>query len=129
MSIFKDIHTFNKEVIGIDREIISPLLFKEAEWLIGALEEEAGEFVTAWEVVDIPGQVDALLDLIYFAAGGLTRLGLTVEQQEKCFDIVHNANMYKTKGRKQREVQHDLDAVKSEDWEAPEGKIEKILGE
>jgi predicted HAD superfamily Cof-like phosphohydrolase len=71
--------------------------------------------------------VDALIDLMYFAIGGLVRLGLQPEQMEKCFDVVHSCNMNKTKGRKAREVTSDLDAVKSVDWEGPERRINSIL--
>jgi predicted HAD superfamily Cof-like phosphohydrolase len=124
---FKRIYEFNKEVIGIDRKIISSLLPDEAQWLVGAWEEEAGEFVDAFNKSDIPGQVDAIIDLMYFAVGGLVRLGLSPEVMEQCFAAVHETNMGKVKGRKQREVESDLDAVKLEDWEAPEGKIKQVL--
>jgi len=125
-SLFASIEEFNKEVVGIDRQDINSLENKESEWLVGALREEIDEYLDAQDIV---GKVDALIDLIYFAAGGLTRMGLTHEQSEAIFDIVHGANMKKAGGKKEgRAVEFELDAHKPEGWEAPEDRIKKILG-
>ena len=127
MNVFKHIDEFNRRVIGIDRDFIAPLNNNEFDWLRGALHEELSEMYKAWLEGDIPGQVDALIDLMYFAVGGLTRLGLTPEQSEACFAVIHAANMTKMKGRKARAVEHDMDAVKPTGWEAPETAIKLIL--
>lgn len=128
-SIFEDIETFNKEVVGIDRNTPRLLERKENEWLCGALREEIEEFLEAYEQRSIVGCVDALIDLIYFASGGLTRMGVSHTQSEKIFDQVHSANMRKKGGAKEgRKVQSDLDAYKPKDWKSPEEAIASILG-
>lgn len=127
-SPFKLVDTFNKQVIGIDRPEIKALELKEQSWLVNVLNEERDELEAAFIREDIVAQVDAINDLIYFAIGGLTRLGITPEQQELCFGAVHAANMAKMKGRKgERAVSHDLDAVKPEGWNPPEETIKLVL--
>jgi predicted HAD superfamily Cof-like phosphohydrolase len=125
-SIFEHIEEFNRKVVGIDRDELRLLDDTESNWLIGALHEEIDEFITAAELVD---KVDALMDLIYFAVGGLTRMGVTHEQAQQIFDIIHNANMKKAGGvKKGRSVEFELDAHKPKGWISPEEQIKKILG-
>jgi len=127
MNPFELVYKFNKEVIGLERYDVDQLAGSEQEWLIGAIAEELDELEVAYDKNDIPGQVDALIDTIYFAIGGLVRLGLTQQQAEKSFAVVHAANMAKICGRKARAVEHDLDAVKPADWNAPELAIRAII--
>ena len=125
MDIFEKIEEFNKIIIGINREKIELLSDRENKWLICALKEEIDEYTDAIEVVD---KVDALIDLIYFACGGLTRMGLSHEQSNAVFEVIHQANMKKARGKKEgRAVQFELDAAKPDDWIAPEDKIQAIL--
>jgi predicted HAD superfamily Cof-like phosphohydrolase len=121
--IFELVEQFNKEVIGIRRPRVQRLHPKEEKWLGKALAEEVEEFKDATSIV---AQVDALIDLIYFAAGGLTRLGFPAEASMVMFQAVHKANMAKKKGIKETRG-HELDAVKPEDWVAPEGSIADII--
>lgn len=121
--IFELVEQFNKEIIGIDRPRIQRMDTAEEEWLSKALTEEIEEFKAASSIVH---QVDALLDLIYFAAGGLTRLGFPAEASMVMFQAVHKANMAKKKGIKETRG-HELDAVKPEGWVAPEGSIADII--
>lgn len=79
--MFKQVFDFNQNVLGIDPRLPIPLQGNEKTWLKGCLEEEAEEFGDAQGIVD---QVDALIDSIIFAMGGLYRLGLSVEQAEAC---------------------------------------------
>jgi predicted HAD superfamily Cof-like phosphohydrolase len=124
-SIFESIEEFNREVVGIDRDELNLLNKTESDWLIGALHEEIDEFIEADELVD---KVDALMDLIYFAAGGLTRMGVTHKQAQDIFDIIHTANMKKAGGvKKGRSVEFELDAHKPEGWLPPEDQMKKIL--
>lgn len=127
MDPFKLVETFNKEVVEVpERTLGHKLVLAEAKWLVDTFQEESIEFVEAWDTNDTTGQVDALIDLIYFAMGGLTRLGLDSEQSNQIFQIVHDANMAKKRGNKGRGS--DMDAVKPESWESPEAKIADILG-
>lgn len=127
--MFDAVEEFNRLVVKVPEREIGPLSPGEAEWLLNALNEEQGELQDAHNEGDVVGQVDALIDTIYFAMGGLTRLGLTHEQSKKCFDLVHSKNMTKAGGVKaEREVKAELDAYKPEGWEAPEEGIKEILG-
>lgn len=121
--IFELVEQFNKEVIGINRPRIARLESSEEHWLINALQEEVQEFREGRSIVD---QADALIDLIYFAAGGLTRLGFPAEASMVMFKAVHKANMTKCKGVKPTRG-HELDAVKPDNWVAPEGSIAETI--
>ena len=73
-------------------------------------------------------QVDALVDTVIFALGGLARLGLTEEQAEACFNAVMDANFEKKRGTKEsRAVEGVADAIKPEGWVGPEQRIKAIL--
>ena len=121
--IFKLVEQFNKEIIGINRPRIARLESSEERWLINALYEEVHEFEEGHSIVD---QADALIDLIYFAAGGLTRMGFPAVASMVMFKAVHKANMRKCKGRKPTR-EHELDAVKPDNWVAPEGAIADVI--
>lgn len=51
--------------------------------------EEINEFI---EADSLPDQVDAMIDLIYFALGTLVEVGV---KPDRLFDIVHSANIKK----------------------------------
>jgi predicted HAD superfamily Cof-like phosphohydrolase len=59
-----------------------------ARWMT----EEIDELAAAEEVVD---QVDAIIDIIYFALGTLVELGVA---PDTAFDIVHRSNIAKVDG-------------------------------
>lgn len=123
------IHHFNSEVLGVNREQPDLLSKSEYLWLIEALEEEIEEFVEAYTKQDLVGCVDSVLDLAYFAVGACKRMGLTVDQTEKCFAVIHNANMLKKIGIKATRTNDGsvADAVKPEGWIAPEQVMEMII--
>jgi predicted HAD superfamily Cof-like phosphohydrolase len=130
MSIFKKVEKFNSDIIGINRNVATELSPEEHKWLVGALKEEISEYDVAFNQHDFVGQIDAIIDLIYFAAGALTRMGLSAEISNHIFNVVHQCNMQKVKGRKQeRDISSDLDAVKPEDWSDPSSAIMDILNE
>ena len=121
---------FNRELLGVVREKPKVLSGGEFDWLYGALTEELWEFDTAHGEQDLPGSVDSLLDLIYFAIGGLHRLGLSEAQISASFQAVHQANLTKRRGVKASRPQDGTvaDAVKPEGFTNPEEKIREILG-
>lgn len=122
------VETFNHEIIEIPhRRFPYELNDQEEDWLYEVFKEETQEFDEAWHQNDLIGQVDALMDLIYFAMGGLTRLGVSADKSLDIFKTIHAKNMAKHKGNKGRGS--DLDAVKPDSWEGPEDSIKKILGE
>ena len=124
--MIKDIFKFNREIIGLEpRKSISLVEFS---WLVGALKEEVQELEEGATTED---EVDALLDLCYFAIGGLARMGLTEEQAQKCFDAVHAANMTKSRDVKSTRPlgTHAGDAVKPEAFIDPKEVIRGILSD
>jgi len=125
--MFKKVEEFNRTVIGMDRDLGHIMEQSEEDFLIGCLHEEIGEFQAATNLVD---RVDALMDLIYFAVGGLSRLGIPAEKSEAIFNVVHTKNMSKKKGAKVgRGMTDPTDAFKPEGWISPEAEIEAIIWE
>lgn len=125
--MFTRVFDFNAQVVGVEPRLLGTITpeHPEMEWLVGVLQEEAQELAEAKNLVD---QVDALVDSIVFAMGGLYRLGLTEEQALKCFHAVMDANFEKKAGQKKgREVEGVKDAIKPEGWKGPEARIREIL--
>ena len=119
---------FNQTVLKIQPRIQCPLSFPEFEITVKALNEEVQEFIQASKDSDYIGQIDALIDLQYFAMGALYKLGLTADQINRCCYAVHDANMTKKLGIKaSRGDGSAADAIKPEGWEAPEVRIGAIL--
>jgi hypothetical protein len=127
--MIKEIYTFNTELLGVKTGSVHQLPKAEFDWLLVALDEEMDEFIEAYNKQSIVDCVDSLLDLTYFAIGGLVRHGLTAEQIEKCFNAVHLANMSKKMGQKaSRPTDGSVaDAIKPDGWIAPEKVIKDIL--
>lgn len=122
------VYTFNREVLGLDdRQEVLPLDLPERDWLAAALREEIEELLEARNLAE---EVDALIDLCYFAIGGMVRLGLTEMQATSCFEAVHNANMTKKIGVKETRPNDGsvADAVKDESFQDPTYLIKEILG-
>lgn len=128
MSIFEMVEQFNKQVIGIDRMGMCSIQDEsEMKFLVGSIREELEEYKEA-HGQDFIAEIDALMDLIYFAAGGLTRMGVPHQLSTAIFKAIHTSNMTKSKGKKEnREVTHDLDAIKPDGWLSPERAIAKLL--
>lgn len=123
--LFKRVFLFNEVVVKIAPRPLKPLKPDEKDWLVMALREEATELADSTNLVD---QVDALIDSIIFATGGLYRLGLTEEQALQCFHAVMDANFEKKAGQKPTRVVGDVaDAVKPAGWVGPEERIGGIL--
>ncbi len=127
--MINEIVYFNREVLGVTRDKPALLTDEETRWLRRALLEEVDEFVEAHAAEQLPMAVDGLIDLIYFAVGGLYRLGLNEDQIRECFLAVHNANLTKKRGVKATRPQDGsvADAVKPEGFVDPVTVIERIL--
>lgn len=124
--MFRRVFDFNHQVLGIAPRLPAPLVGNEKEWLVSCLKEEAEELAEAKNCVH---QVDALVDGIIFAIGGLYRLGLTEQQAKACLEAVMDANFEKRAGQKAGRVFEGVtDAVKPVDWVGPEDRIFLILG-
>lgn len=118
---------FNKQIIGIDRKPGTIEDEKEFNWMIGVAQEELKELKDAHEEGDFIKELDAVTDLVYFVAGFFTRYGIDPSTAEKIFFAVHDCNMEKKKGMKNRLIKHSNDAVKPEGWVGPEERIMEIL--
>lgn len=70
------------------------------------------------------GQVDALIDIKYFAEGGLVEASIV---PDKIFDIVHVANMQKIFPDGKPHYNEVGKVIKPDGWEAPEPKIEEEI--
>ncbi|MCL2321556.1 MAG: hypothetical protein FWC47_05540 [Oscillospiraceae bacterium] len=80
--------------------------------------EEINEFLDASNIVD---QVDAMIDLMYFALGTMVEIGV---KPDKIFDIVHNANMAKLWNDGLPHFDKDGKTIKPSTWNDPYEKIE-----
>ena len=125
--MIEQICEFNKEVLGIERKELCPWPAHEFEFLMKALHEEIAEVRDAYHKEDIIGIVDGILDLCYFAVGGLYRAGVEPEKIRACFNVIHHANMQKKKGVNAKRDTGAEDAVKPEDWVSPEQAMAIIL--
>jgi predicted HAD superfamily Cof-like phosphohydrolase len=123
--MLRRVFDFNQNVLGIDSKLPFPMEPVEKKWLVGCINEEASELEEAYTLVD---QIDALVDTIIFAAGGLYRLGLSVEKAEACISAVMDANFEKKAGQKPGRIYEGvIDAVKPAGWVGPEARIQAIL--
>ncbi len=124
----KDVIKFNAAVLGIEQRPLGMMPESESAITVKCLTEEVTEFADAVEAGDFIGQIDALIDSIYFATGALYKLGLNENQISSCMNAVHEANMTKRKGvNEKRGDGSAADAIKPEDWVSPEERIGSIL--
>lgn len=114
--IFQQTAQFNAEVCGIDPPQAPRMIEGERfDWFTGAVNEELDELARAETVED---QADAIIDLIYFAAGRLYEMGVNGRLG---FELVHRANMLKEQGElSKRPGSLGHDAVKPAGWTAPD---------
>lgn len=127
MEFVKAVVQFNSEILGIEQRSPGHLGVRELSHAVLCLEEEVEEFIAAGQEHNVIGQVDAIVDLMYFSIGILYKLGLTPEQIHQCCMAVHNANMAKKKGVIAKRDTGAPDAVKPTDWVPPEEAIRAII--
>jgi predicted HAD superfamily Cof-like phosphohydrolase len=113
------VSAFCEDVVKLDAPsgpaVLSP---ERLKFYLGAADEELQEFVEATNAGDIGEAADALVDLIYFTLGRLYEMGVPADV---VFEDVHTANMKKRRGvKKERRVKHKDDAMKPENWVAPD---------
>jgi len=110
------VHRFNADIIGLPiPETPTRLGETRKKWALDALNEEVGEFFAAKTLED---EVDALVDLSYFALGRLIEMGVV---PGAVFDEVHEANMRKRRGElSKRPNSLGFDAMKPKGWTGPD---------
>jgi dephospho-CoA kinase len=106
---------FNQDIIGLPiPDSPSRLDPGRKKWASRALSEELTEFVEAAELED---EVDALVDLAYFALGRIIEMGVV---PGAAFEEVHAANMAKVRGElSKRPDSKGFDAIKPDGWQPP----------
>lgn len=107
---------FNRQICGIsDPDSPTRLRPERKEWTLTALEEEVTEFRDATTIEE---ETDALIDLIYFAAGRLQEMGV---DGARAFLGVHACNMQKVRGElSKRPGSLGHDAIKPAGWQPPD---------
>lgn len=113
--VFRRTAEFNREVCGIVTPSTPTRLNPDRKgWTLAALHEEIQEFEEAQTLVD---EVDALIDLIYFAAGRMQEMGV---DGSLAFNEVQHANMRKVRGElSKRPGSQGYDAIKPSGWVGP----------
>jgi len=116
----KEFHScFGHPVAEMPRKISKKRVQKRAKWMA----EEIDEFV---EANDLHEQVDAMIDLIYFALGSLVEMGV---KAEPFFDLVHDANMSKLGEDNKPIFNEEGKTIKPKGWVSPDEKIRLLLNE
>lgn len=107
---------FGAEICGVRQPPLPTRLSAERkEWFRKAVEEELFELFDADSLEE---EVDAVIDLIYFACGRLHEMGV---DGDRAFFEVHLANMRKVQGElSKRPGSMGHDAVKPEGWVGPD---------
>ncbi len=85
------------------------------------MQEELDEFRDADTLLD---QADAMIDLMYFALGTLTEMGV---EPDELFAIVHRANMTKLWPDGKPRYNENDKVVKPPDWQPPDAALQKEL--
>ena len=118
---FEKVQDFQHEVLG-NNTPLSPRMPPDPMHELRCLQEELYELASAIQQDDVVDAADAVIDLIYFAYGLGFKMGLPMDE---LFDVVHQANMTKVRGKTKRG--HDDDAAKPEGWVDPRTRIAEIL--
>jgi predicted HAD superfamily Cof-like phosphohydrolase len=97
---------------------------KRYDWML----EEINEFLSATDIADheeaTTEQVDAMIDLIYFALGTLVEMGI---KPEEFFEIVHKANMSKVWPDGTVHYNASGKTIKPPTWEDPHEQIRSAI--
>jgi hypothetical protein len=117
MSQIDDVGQFIREVVQLPCPDVPTMMGPDRKaWFLTAMGEEVQEFADAETVED---QIDACLDMAYFALGRVFELGAYDPQAH--WDEVQRANMAKRRGSlSKRPGSLGHDAVKPEGWRGPD---------
>lgn len=112
------VYHFNRNVRGVEQPAVAGQLSPDAH---AARAQFLGEEVLEFAHATSPeGELDALIDVIYFAIGGMYEMGLTTDQISAAFSLVHEANMAKAAGKKEGRDVDVVDASKPDGWQEPD---------
>ena len=115
MDDIKEFHRmFEITYYGVPRTLDKDM----ADFRISFMMEEVKEYIMAHETGDLEGMMDALIDLIYVAAGTAYLHGFNMPEG---WARVHEANMNKIKGTAENSKRNSpYDVVKPEGWVPPD---------
>jgi predicted HAD superfamily Cof-like phosphohydrolase len=113
----EDVQSFLTKFGHLVNEVPVHVTKRKLNERLTCLREEVEEFATAIETQDLPEQVDALIDLIYYAKGTAIMLGMG-ELWPRLWTEVQRANLSKEPGITKRG--HRFDCVKPDGWRSPQ---------
>lgn len=120
MSVYEDVRTFHLK-FGLPAELHAPraLTQEESDFRIKFMQEELDEYVEAVVAGNLEKQFDALLDLIYVAAGTALFHGFNFPEG---WARVQAANMAKERAERAEDSKRGttFDVIKPPGWVAPD---------
>ena len=117
----RDFHLqFNHPVSDKPKLMKMDRAVKRSEWI----REEVDELIEATINKDIYEQVDAFIDIIYFALGGLVEIGV---KPAEIFSIVQKANMDKLWEDGKPHYNEMGKVIKPKNWKDPHDKIVEAI--
>lgn len=126
-TFFEQVSGFNREVIGyVQPNDITSLPQDVKDLSLIQLREEVTELEEAKTATD---ELDALIDLIYFALGAIYKMGVSPQLFNTATTIVHQSNMTKSAGKKANRGYDGtaVDAVKPTDFISPEEILSVLI--
>lgn len=124
------VQVFNQEIMKVQPRSLGLMDPAEMAFSVKALREEVTEMMEAYDLGDLVGVVDALIDLDFFRRGILYKHGITPDLYDKLFAVVWGKNMEKRLGTpKATRCELAMDATKPADWVGPEDQIRALLEE
>lgn len=121
--LFQDVGDFHRkfDLVTHPEQLPVTLPLDVFEFRRKFLHEELTELEEAYVENDLPGFLDALVDLVYVALGTAHLAGLPFNQ---AWDAVHRANMLKERASTADDPRstrkHAMDIVKPAGWEPPD---------
>ena len=114
---FLDVDGFQKKFDILTNSAPTMLTKRKLRERAACMQEELDEFKQATESQDFAEQADALIDIVYFAKGTASMMGLPWAE---LWNDVHSANMRKERGMTKRGFAVDM--VKPPGWKKPDGE-------
>lgn len=125
----KRVVEFNQKVLNIKPRELGLMDHDEFQLSLAQFREETGEIAQAYDIGDLVGVIDGVIDLHFFLLGVVYKHGIPEELYKDLFMAVADANMEKKLGVKSgREgFGNSADAIKPEGWVAPEVRIRNLI--
>lgn len=118
-SMYQDVIDFHNKMGIFSPEKPVDLDLEIVQFRVRRTHEEIQEYLNAYADIDLAGQLDALVDLVYIALGTAVFHGFNFDE---AWRRVHEANMQKRRAVTADESKHGttLDVVKPQGWLAPD---------